>query len=179
MASKEEKRNYQMRWYDNYSSTLWYEILFGKEMLALEIDFLKHKREGGKSYKDYVSERLLCAAKAMISLPGEMIAIPQLLHTASSVILTESKRNRVDATLDLFRSKEPFREIDPAVVITSAALFFLIRNTEEMFAEQEEDMELIKHIHTRLDQMNWLLGTLGMKELDILRLDECYPNLTK
>ena len=176
MASKEEKKNYQMRWYDQHSSTLWYEILFSKQKLGLEIDFLKHRREKGKSYKDYVNERLLSAAKAMRSIPGEMIAISQLLHTASSVVLLESERNRVDATLDFIKNKQSFKGIDPTVVMTSAALFFLIRNAEHMYANQDENMESIKHLHTRLDQMNWLLGTVGMKQLDILRLDECYSN---
>ena len=170
MGSKEEEAI--DHWNEKYNKTLWFKVLFDEEMLGLKTDFLKYKREGGKSYRENINEGLLCAADAMKkTIPGEMVAISQLLHTASSVILLESERKRVDTTLNFLRSKGPFNEIDPTVVMTSVALYYLILNAEHNYANQKENLEAIKHLHTRLDQMNWFVGTDGMKDLGITRLE--------
>ena len=172
MVSKNKKVKDAKKWYDQYEHTLWFQILFDHKRLGLEKDFLEHKREG-KSYREYVNERLLSAATSMQSIPGELIALTQLLHTASSVVLLESKRDRVDNTLDFIKNEDPLKKMDPTVVVTSVALYFLVRSVEYVYAKEKNNIEMIKHMHNRLDQLNWLVGTDGMKKLNMLNLDQC------
>ena len=53
--------NDKIRWIAKYENSLWYKILFGVEALNLDNNFILHKREGEKPYKDYVNERLISA----------------------------------------------------------------------------------------------------------------------
>ena len=177
MGSKDKEMKDSKKWHDEYSSTLWFQILFDQKMLGLDKDFLEHEREG-KPYREYVTERLLSAATSMQSTPGELIALTQLLHTASSVVLLESKRDRVDSTLDSIKSILPFKKMDSTIIVTSVALYFLVRSVEHIYANDKINMKLMKHMHNRLDQINWLIGTAGMDELNLLTLGQCFPDLS-
>jgi hypothetical protein len=156
--------NDKIRWIAKYENSLWYKILFGVEALNLDNNFILHKREGEKPYKDYVNERLISAAQSMKSLPGEMIGINQLLHTASSIILIEGERERIDKTIENIKNINHFKHIDPTVVLTSISLYFLIVNTEHN-PKDCECIDDIYHIHDRLDQMNWFISDCGVKAL--------------
>jgi len=177
MVSKDKKMKDPKKWHDQYNRTLWFQILFDHKRLGLEKDFLEHKREG-KVYREYVTERLLSAAISMQSTPGELIALTQLLHTASCIVLLESKRDSVDATLNFIKSKDPFTKMDPTVVVTSVALYFLVRSVEHVYANDENNIKKIKHMHNRLDQLNWLVGIDGMNKLNLLTLDQCFHDLS-
>lgn len=169
MAKKDQGEENALAWLDQYTDSLWFKILFDDDKLKLDKDFILHIREKEKPYMDYVNERLLAAAQSMKSFTGEMIGINQLLHTASSIILIEGKRERVDYTLNYFKKKVP--NIDPTVIVTSVALYFLILSAENNLAKTKELKE-IEHIHNRLDQMNWFIGDDWMKKLKIVKLNK-------
>jgi len=160
-------------WLDNYTDTLWYHILFDDDKLRLDKDFILQKREREKPYKAYVDERLLSAAQSMISIPSEMIGINILLHTASSIILIEGQRERVNATLNFINTLPFSCGIDQTTVLTAISLYFLIRNAEYNF-ESKDNLEKFKYLHNRLDQMNWFIGDDGVKALGILRKGQCF-----
>lgn len=171
MVKKNQEKKRSTVWKDKYKDSLWFKILFDADKLSLDETFLSHKREKEKPYNDYVNERLLTAAQSMKSSPGEMIGINYLIHTASSIILIEGKRERVDETLCFIKNLPIFKNIDPTVIITSVALYFLILNAENCLKDGDS-IDQIKHIHTRLDQMNWFIGDDGLRELGISRLTE-------
>ena len=173
MAKKKQGEKKALAWLDQYTDSLWFKILFDDDKLKLARDFILHKREKEKPYIDYVNERLLSAAQSMKSLPGEMAGINQLLHTASSIILIEGERDRIDITLNYIRNSPVFRNIDPTVILTSVSLYFLIRNAEYNL-ENSDSLKELKYIHNRLDQMNWLIWDNGVEALNILRMKECF-----
>lgn len=173
MAPKNQGEKKALAWLDQYTDSLWFQILFDDDKLKLARDFILRKREKKKPYADYVNERLLAAAQSMKSLPGEMVGIIQLLHTASSIILIEGERDRIDNTLDYINNSPVFRNIDPTVILTSVSLYFLIRNAEYNL-ENPDSLKEIKYIHNRLDQMNWLIWDKGVEALNILRMEECF-----
>lgn len=166
MAKKNQGEKKALAWLDQYTDALWFKILFDDDKLKLARDFILHKREKEKPYIDYVNERLLSAAQSMKSFPGEMVGINQLLHTASSIILIEGKRDRIDETLNYIKNSPVFTNIDPTVILTSVSLYFLIRNAEYNL-ENSDSLKEIKYIHNRLDQMNWLIGDDGIRKLGI------------
>ena len=154
------------KWYDSDRRALWFLILFAEDRLGWKEDFLEAVRVKNKLYKDFINESLLSAARSMrLSITGELGVISQLLHVASSVVLLESDRGRVDVTLSFIRETDPFQEIDPSVVLTSVALYYLICSAEHDFKTDAANLELIRHIHSRLNQMNWFIGVDAMKKL--------------
>jgi len=156
------------KWYESSRKDLWFLILFNNDKLKWREDFLEEKRVNKKPYQEHINESLLSAAKSMQSAsPGELVAISQLLHTASSVVLLESERKQVDATLNFIQDIDHFHKIDPSVVLTSIALYYLIRSVEDIYKEDNNKREMVEHIHTRLDQMNWFIGSDGMRVLGI------------
>lgn len=173
MAKKDQGEENALAWLDQYTDSLWFKILFDDDKLKLDKNFILHIREKEKPYMDYVNERLLAAAQSMKSLLGEMAGINQLLHTASSIILIEGERDRIDITLNYIRNSPVFRDIDPTVILTSVSLYFLIRNAEYNL-ENSDSLKELKYIHNRLDQMNWLIWDSGVEALNILRMEECF-----
>ncbi|MDH4101181.1 MAG: hypothetical protein OEV28_11495 [Nitrospirota bacterium] len=151
---------------------LWYEILFHKDKLGLDKNVLKHMRDDNETIGHYVNERLLTAATSIQSTPGELSGITSLLHIASVVILSESNRERIDQTLDFIKEVPAFNEIDPTTIITTAALYYLIHNAECMPAIKGEYLSALKHIHKRLDHMNWFVGNEAMEALKIERSED-------
>lgn len=172
MAKKDQGEENALAWLDQYTDSLWFKILFDDDKLKLDKNFILHIREKEKPYMDYINERFLAAAQSMKSFTGEMIGINQLLHTASSIILIEGKRERIDCTLDYIKNKVPFfKDIDPTVIFTSVALYFLILSAENNLAKTKK-LKAIEHIHNRLDQMNWFIGDKGMEKLKIVKLNK-------
>ena len=167
MVSKEQLNKSTTAWYHQCKTTLWYNILFNSEWLGWDINLLEHTRESGKPYRKYVNERLLAAADAMKAIPGEMIAFTQLLHTASSVVLLESKRERLDATLELIKKQSAFYGIDPTTILTSVTLYFLIHDAENNYSNNQNELKAIKHLHNRLDQVKWLISEEALKALNM------------
>jgi hypothetical protein len=160
-------------WHVKYKNCLWFTFLFSEDQLGWKEDFLEENRGSEKKYGEHINESILSAAKSMQSTsPGEQIAISQLLHTASSVVLLESHRRQVDSTLKYIQETDPFREMDPSIVLTSTALYYLTLSAEDRYKGDDENKKMIERVHSRLDQINWFLSNEGMQKLGILPLQK-------
>ncbi|MBI5594247.1 MAG: hypothetical protein HY881_27675 [Deltaproteobacteria bacterium] len=150
----------------------------------MQDDVLEHIRDKQKEKqnREYVIQNLFYAAKAMQSFPGETSDFTQLHHTASSLLLLESSRERVYATLDwieekILKSNNNSKGIQATEVVTIAMLYYLILDAENMCDSDKEQLGLIEDLHRRLDQRNWCIGVDNMKALNIITLDQSYSKM--
>ena len=73
-------------------------------------------------------ERLINAANAMQGKVGDFTGINICIHVASSFVLLGCKdSNKYHAMEDLLKAK--FKEVDPSVILASAALYYILRKT--------------------------------------------------
>lgn len=153
-------------WQIKYKNNLWYKLLFSH--LNLSPDFLNQKRGGEIPNHTYIVNRLIEASRLMVLDSGEVFSFNQMLHIASSVVLLESARQHLDETLVFIRQNNAFANIDPATIITSVALYYLIQYTMRAELLDEKDKKLLGRAYARLYQMNWMIGKEAMNELGFL-----------
>ncbi len=142
------------------------EILF--DDLKLSRDFLSEQE-----HAKLVHDKLLCAADDLGRENGDMFAINQCLHLASTVVLRHASRLR--PTLGKLREllPEPDRQ-DPTTALTVATLYYLLRTELKRVSEQADpsDNEKLELLHKRLDRINWLVGRGIMEQLGIRSLSK-------
>lgn len=155
------------------------EILF--QQLEIAPDFLKHVADeepgtGKKTNRDIINKRLSEAAKAMKGPEGEMFGIQLFLHTATSVVLLQTTEPaKLERTLTEINADPCFEEIDPSVIVTSAALYYLIdeydrditakqiEGDSQESKERRQELKLIQHARKRFNEMNWMMNDNAMQ----------------
>ena len=126
---------------------------------AILFDDLRFTPEFFKEREETINEKLSHAGTDLAREHGDIFAINQCLHLAISLIMV--KTANLNAALDRVRRDQAFVGKDPTTVVTIAMLFKILQ-TEPGASSEERN-----RIRQRFEEMNWLIGTEGMKALGI------------
>jgi hypothetical protein len=125
---------------------------------------LKVPREFLREHAQVIRDKLRCAAGDLTRENGDLFAINQCLHLASSVVLRNA--DHLGETLAAVREHAGLKELDPTTVVTVATLCYLLQ-AEIYAAPPPEDRERLQRLWRRFDAINWLVGTDAMRVLGI------------
>lgn len=112
-----------------------------------------------------IRKKLVDAAADLDQEHGDIFAINQCLHLASSIVLRNAKH--LDETLAKIRSIEGFAGMDPTTVVTIATFYVILRGEQRKVAKDKELTTKLKRLHGRFDEINWLIGRAAMETLGI------------
>lgn len=136
------------------------------EYETILFDIMEMDRNFFAKNRDTVRERLQSASKELISTRGDIFGINQCLHIASSTLLLGVSRDNLNKGLEEIKHYPDLADKDPTMIATIAMLYYIIKTEEQSDLSKEEKVKL-ERIHKRFDEINWFIGPIGMKSLQI------------